>query len=854
VKIALPVRLQLASALGLGALVVSLLVNAGPVSGVNWKARVSTELQTVYADAAAVSPAAKPQTPSNLTQAGARFDTKGRVQVDVHVDCAAPAPTAQLAAAGLTVTSTARVPPFCVVEGWVAPSAIPALASVSGVKLVKVPAYATHRLPQAPAGGAMPPANTGALSPGVGLPQAGGGPAIDGNGVSIMRADQYITQTAVNGSGVTVGVMSDDATHMAVIQARGELPSPIQDLTTVANASPTDEGTMMMEEVHAVAPGATLKFCGAPTSVAYVNCVSSLVAAGATILVDDLGYPGEDLMSSQNFVTTGVQNTLTPHPNVALFTVTANMNETYWEGAYAPVPMSSVPGFGSSLTCPSNGQVDTYLESFNGQYWQVLTVKVTKTYEGLLQWADPYDQNVSNFDVYIADLTAGTASCLAAGGSTLTELLGNFSLTAGDTYNILIATPNASLGGKFMKLLVVGNGGTTLSLPTTGSLIAQQAFAPGVMSVGAVSGADGIGNTIEWYSGRGPITLSFPTPTQSQAPSFVAPDAVYVDAAGTDFATAPGGIFPGTSAAAPNAAGVAALLRSAFPSLKPSDLRTAMQSGAVQLGSSVPDGTFGYGRVDAIGALGAIPAPQITGWTATAVTIVGGSSSSSYPMTVTGTGTLRYSVTSNNTALIPASLVAMGTAGVTVTCTGGTTSCAAAFTPAMGQVGAANVTITATDGAGRSASVQSTVTVVKPAAPTVTITANASQTIMEGSAAAAVSFTIAGTGPQSVSAASSNTGLLPTSSIKLAGSGCGPTVNQAACVASLTPSASQSGNATVSFMSRDAYGQTGMGSANLQINAAGAPTKGGGGSVDELTLLALATLGLLKAAERLKST
>src|SRR5262249_47324763 len=207
-------------------------------------------------------------------------------------------------------------------------------------------------------------------NPGAAQPQGGGvpGAAIDGNGVSIMRADQYVSQTTVNGSGVTVGVMSDDAVNLAVIQGRGELPSPIQDLTTVTNPTPTDEGTVMMEEGPAVAPGAGLLFCGAPPSVAYVNCVSSLVAAGATILVDDLGYPGEDLMSSQNLTTTGVESTLTQNPNVALFTATANMNGTYWEGTYAPVPMSSVPGFGSSLTCPANGQVDTYLQNFNGQY------------------------------------------------------------------------------------------------------------------------------------------------------------------------------------------------------------------------------------------------------------------------------------------------------------------------------------------------------------------------------------------------------------------------------------------------------------------------------------------------------
>jgi len=862
VKTESSVRPQLALATGLAALVVSLLVSAAPTAGAKWQTRVSRELQNVYSNATAAGTGAKPPASTSLNQGSARFDAKGRVQVDVHLDCAVPAPTAQLVAAGLTIGSTVRVPPFCIVEGWVSPAAIPALASISGVTLIKVPAYASRRHPRPSTGTSTPATTPGSPSPGAGRPQTGGasGPAIDGNGGTIMRADQYISQTTVNGTGVTVGVMSDDATNMAVIQARGELPSPIQDLTsaTTTIASPTDEGTMMLQEVHAVAPGATLMFCGSQTGVEYVNCVSSLAAAGASILVDDIGIAIEDLMSAQNPVTTPVGNTLNQYPGVALFTITHNQNGTYWEGTYQPVSLASL-GY-SNETCAANGQVDAYVESFGGQYQQIVTAKAAGTYFTKLQWADPFTQNSSNFDVYMADSSTGTVTCYPSAGQSMSQLFGNLSYSAGVTYYFVVATPDASLSGKFLKLLVDGDGETTLSMSTTGSVISPQAFAPGVMSVGAVLGLDGIGNTIENYSGRGPINLPLPTLTQLQAPSFVAPDAVYVDAAGTNFQSQLGsdGTFHGTSAAAPNAAGVAALLRSAFPSLTPSALTTAMQSGAVQLGSSVPDGTVGYGRIDALGALATIPAPQISGWTANSVNIVGGSSSSSYPMTVTGTGTLKYSVTSTNTSLIPASMVAMGSAGITLTCFAGTTSCTVAFTPTMGQVGAANVTITATDGAGRSASVQSAIAVTMPPAPTVSITANASQTITEGSAAAAVAFTIAGTGPQAVSVTTSNTGLLPASDITLSGAGCGPTVNQAACVASLAPVSNQSGSATLNFMSRDAYGQTGMAAASVQVNAPPPPPSqggggaggGGGGSVDELTLLALVTFALLKAVQR----
>lgn len=69
------------------------------------------------------------------------------------------------------------------------------------------------------------------------------------------------------------------------------------------------------------------------------------------------------------------------------------------------------------------------------------------------------------------------------------------------------------------------------------------------------------------------------------------------------------GLFPfsyatvsGTSFAVGHVAGVAALLKSAAPAATLSDLEQAMLGGAVDLGASGPDNTFGAGRVDAIAA------------------------------------------------------------------------------------------------------------------------------------------------------------------------------------------------------------------------------------------------------------
>jgi serine protease len=195
--------------------------------------------------------------------------------------------------------------------------------------------------------------------------------------------------------------------------------------------------------------------------------------------------------------------------------------------------------------------------------------------------------------------------------------------------------------------------------------------------------------------------------------------AINVDANGTYFAGSlfPDGNFYGTSASAPNAAGVAALIRGAFPAFTASQLVAALKAGAAQLGSAPPDGTFGYGRIDAMGTLGTFPVPTITPLPDSAVNA--GSSSPSYTFTVSGTGALHFSVTSSNATSIPASIVAAGSPGVTIApadCGVSTLTCTLSVMPANGPGGTVTVTVAAVDGANRSASASMTVAVTGSAA------------------------------------------------------------------------------------------------------------------------------------------
>jgi hypothetical protein len=800
---------------------------------------VINALNLQSSQAAAVQPkVAAPAAPKSTS--GARFDSKGRLQIDIEFDCAKTISDVELKAAGLVIGTVVKVPPMCVAEGWAGAAAIPTLASLAGAKKIDLPHYSQPRGPLNQSS-----QTTGAAASGAAV-SASGTPIIDGNGITIMNADKYLAQTGVTGAGITIGVISDDVTSLSVIQGRGELPAVnvvLSSPNATPNTNPTDEGTMMLEEVYAVAPGASLAFCGASTYPEYFDCVKNLIAVNATVISDDVYFPGYDVMSAQNDQTQALQNVLSANPSVMLFSAAGNQAQDYWQGTYAPTTFSGLP----SATCPANGQQDNYFESFAGLGDDLWTLNTAPSKAIFLAWGNPAGTNTSNYDLYVLNpTTLAVIDCIPGSGSpvygtTSYDIIPAGEITSTGTYFLVIGTPDTSLSGSFLKLIGTEDGDGTFQMNTSGAPFSPQVLATGVISVGAVIGSDGIGNTIEKFSNTGPIQLILPTSSTLQAPIVVAPDTIYVDAAGTKFTVDSNGNFEGTSAASPNAAAVAVLLRSAFPALTPAQTIGAMETGAAVLGSSPPNGTFGYGRVDAIGALGAIPAPTIAN--ITAASIVGGTNST-VPITLTGTGTLTVTTSSDTTTLV--SSTAPGISVSPSTCGAPTLACSLVITPTLGKTGTANITVSVADGAKRTASATFAATVTKPTPPTVSVTAGASQSFTEGAATTPVSFTVSGTQTLSVTAASSNTTLLPASGISLT-AGCG-SKSALTCTATLTVASGQSGTSTITIKATDPYGQSAAGTATITVNAP-ASSKGGG-SLDVMSLMALAALALWQAYAR----
>ena len=107
-------------------------------------------------------------------------------------------------------------------------------------------------------------------------------------------------QFGVDGTGVTVGVLSDSVNQfnggLTESTSTGNLPtSPGVNVLQDGPAGSTDEGRAMLENIYDIAPGAGLAFATADGGdLAFANNIKALAnTAKANIIVDDIGYADE---------------------------------------------------------------------------------------------------------------------------------------------------------------------------------------------------------------------------------------------------------------------------------------------------------------------------------------------------------------------------------------------------------------------------------------------------------------------------------------------------------------------------------------------------------------------------------
>ena len=425
---------------------------------------------------------------------------------------------------------------------------------------------------------------------------------VDSQGDFTHQASTARANFGVNGSGVKVGVLSDSEDHLAASQIAG--------LVTVlpgqSGEPGTGEGTAMLEIVNDLAPGAQLYFATAGGGEAsFANNIQQLRANGCDIIVDDEGYFDESPF--QDGVIAQAVNQVTTNGGL-YFSSAGNSGNLdsgtsgTWEGDFVN---------GGAAGAPVNGK-GGFVHNFGSANYDTVSTPSSGGYATVLFWSDPLGAATNDYDLFVLNST----------GTTIISSSTTVQNGSQDPYENV---PAPSAGQRLVVVLASGTGRFlhldtqrgVLSIGTSGSTRGHNA-ATNAFTVAATDVHNsypnpftgGGANPVETFSSDGPRRMFyFPngtpfTPgnfssaggTVFQKPDLTAADGVTTDVTG--FSS-----FYGTSAAAPHAAAIAALLKSYNPLLSPAQLRQVLTNTALDIMAAGTDRDAGAGIVMAMAAL-----------------------------------------------------------------------------------------------------------------------------------------------------------------------------------------------------------------------------------------------------------
>jgi hypothetical protein len=403
---------------------------------------------------------------------------------------------------------------------------------------------------------------------------------------------------SVNGSGVQVGVLSDSVDALSSLQSTGDLPA----VTVLPGQSGQgeSEGTAMLEIVYDLAPGAGLYFATANGGeAAFANNILSLKAAGCDVIVDDVGYFAEPVFQD-GIVAQAVQ---TVTSSGALYFSSAgndgNLGDGQsgvWEGDYS----------GASGDPWGYGYVSTHVFSPPNNIGNQLLKDSGSPV--VLQWSDAFGASANDYDLILVDSQLNIIQY-----STDTQT------GTGDPIEQLYPIPSFDRTGLFLVVLKWQGDDRLLHLATnrgrlqfatagvtSGHSAAENAFSVAAVDVATANGGVFLGgpaNPVESFSSDGPRRVFYMANGTPYTPgNFLSTGGVVRQkpdiAAADGVSTATGPLFHpfyGTSAAAPHAAAIAALMLDVKPTIATSDARALFAATALDIEASGVDRDSGYG-------------------------------------------------------------------------------------------------------------------------------------------------------------------------------------------------------------------------------------------------------------------
>jgi subtilisin family serine protease len=351
----------------------------------------------------------------------------------------------------------------------------------------------------------------------------------------------------------------------------------------------------MMEIIHDVAPGASQAFHTAVEGQAsFAQGIIDLANAGASVITDDVLFFAEP-MFQDGMIAQAVN--IVKGMGVAYFSAAGNQNRRAYESAFRFSGVFFNIGFG-----PEEGH--DFDPGPGIDVCQSITIPVNGTLTMVYQWDQPFFSvsgppgSASDMDIFLTNAACDTVLAGSATPNVGGDPVVVFPFTnsgPATSFGIIIgrfAGPNPGL----MKF--VGNGAVTINEfdTKTGTSWGHSA-ALGGLGVGAARYQDtpafGVNPPlIEAFSSAGGTPILFDTagnrlatPEVRQQPDITAPDGgdttFFIPGVDPDVTGFPN--FFGTSAAAPHAAGVAALMKALVPSLTPDSTYAVLKTTAIDM-------------------------------------------------------------------------------------------------------------------------------------------------------------------------------------------------------------------------------------------------------------------------------
>ena len=424
------------------------------------------------------------------------------------------------------------------------------------------------------------------------------------------RANSARRTHSIDGTGIGIGVISNGVRSLADRQTSGDLPARVTVLPGQAGAG--DEGTALLEIVHDLAPGADLYFAtGSGGQARMAVNIEALCEAGANVIVDDIGYLHEAAFQD-DIVAQGVNAAVAD--GCVFFSAGGNdgnlTNGTsgVWEGDYAA---------GSALEVDGR-RVGTKHDFGGGVEANELRGRSVRTI--ILQWAGPLGASTNDYDLFLVNENGDVIASSTDTQDGTQDPIESISSPIFDYSGLRVVVVKASGANRYLRVQALSG---PLAIATAGTLYGhsaqENAISVAMVDVATAGGSGGVFDGTESVrSGNsdGPRRIFFqPDGTAITAGNFSATGGKLLQkpdlTAATCVATATPGFsrFCGTSAAAPHAAAIGALMLEAAggpDQVTLAQLRTAMTGAALDIEAAGVDRDSGAGIVMAPGAVDAV--------------------------------------------------------------------------------------------------------------------------------------------------------------------------------------------------------------------------------------------------------